>query len=92
MSCKNGLLPEDKMWYTTNYDRRKVIEKEGKKIFLNLKHPMRTDCIARRPSLTLKDTSKKAILLIDIAYSKEYKKIVKRDEMYRNYHLLCIEL
>ena len=36
MSCKtveNELLAEDTKWYTTNWGRGKVIEKDGKKIF-----------------------------------------------------------
>ena len=43
-----GLLPEDTKWYTTNWERRKLIEKDGKKLFSNWEHPMKTDCIARR--------------------------------------------
>ena len=49
---ENGLLPEDTKWYATNWERGKVIEKGGKKLFWDWEHPMRTDCIARRPDLT----------------------------------------
>ena len=54
-----------------------MIEKDGKKLFWDWEHPMRTDCIACRPELTLEDTSKKTILLIDMACSNENNKIAK---------------
>ena len=41
---------------------------------------MRTDCIARRPDLTLEDTSKKTMLLIDMTCPNENNKIAQRDE------------
>ena len=41
---------------------------------------MRTDGITRRPDLALEDTSKKTILLIDMACPNENNKIAKRDE------------
>ena len=61
------MLPEDKKRYTKNGKGEKVIEKDGKKLFWYWKYPIRTDYIANRPDLTLKDTSKKTMLLIDIA-------------------------
>ena len=70
---------------TTNCKRGKVIEKDRKKIFWDQKHPTRTNCIAHRPRLTMKDTSKKMILLINIAYPKEYNKVAIQDEKIRNY-------
>ena len=78
--------------YTTKWERGKVIEKDEKKLFWGWEHPMRTDCIARRPDLTLADTSKKTILLIDIAYPNEYNNIAKRDKKIAKYHRLCSEL
>ena len=72
-----GLLPENTKWCTTNWERRKVIEKDGKNFFWAWEYPMRTDCIARRPELTLEDTSKKTMLLTDMARSNEYNKIAK---------------
>ena len=53
---------------------------------------MRTDCIARRPDLTLDDTSKKTILLIDMACPNENNKIAKQDAKIRKYNRLCFEL
>ena len=53
---------------------------------------MRTDGIARRPDLTLEDTSKKTILLIDMACLDENNKIVKRDQKIGKYSRLCFEL
>ena len=52
---------------------------------------MRTDGIARRPNLTLEDTSKKTTLLIDMACPNENKKITKRDEKIGKYSRLCFE-
>ena len=76
-ATENGLLPKDTKWYTMKWERGKVIEKDGKKLFWDWEHPMRTDCIACRPELTLEDTSKKTILLIDMACSNENNKIAK---------------
>ena len=53
-------------------ERGRVVEKDGKKLFWNWEHPMRTDCIACRPELILKDTSKKMIVLIDVACPNKY--------------------
>ena len=91
-ATENGLLPKDTKWYTTNWERRKVIEKNGKKLFWDWEHPMRTDGITRRPDLALEDTSKKAILLIDMACPNENNKIAKRDEKIGKYNGLCFEL
>ena len=60
-SVENGLLPEDTKWYKTKLERGKVIEKDGNKLFWDRERPMRTDCIARRPDLTLDDTSKRTM-------------------------------
>ena len=53
---------------------------------------MRTDCIAHRPDLTMEDTSKKTILLTDMAFPNEYNKIAKREEKIGKYNRLCFEL
>ena len=91
-ATENGLLPKDTKWYTTKWELGKVTEKDGKKLFWDWKHPMRTDGIARRPDLTLEDTSKKTILLIDMACPDEKNKIAKRDEKIGKYSRLCFEL
>ena len=38
---------------------------------------MKIYCMPRRPDLTLEDTSKKTILLLDIAFPNENNKIAK---------------
>ena len=43
-------------------------------------HPMRTNCTARRPHLTLEDTVNKTILLIDLACPNEDSKEQKGEE------------
>ena len=91
-ATENGLLPKDTKWDTKKWERGKVIEKDGKKLFWDWEHPMRTDCIARRPDLTLEDKSKKTILLIDMACPNENNKIAKRDEKIGKYNGLCFEL
>ena len=58
------------------------------KLFWDWKHPMRTNCIGRRPDLTLEDTSKKTILLINMAYPNECNKIAKRDKKIAKYNRL----
>ena len=68
------------------------MEKDGKKLSRDSKHPMRTDCIARRPDFTLEDASEKIILLIDMACPNEYNKIVIRDKEIAKYNRLCFEL
>ena len=90
--AENGLLPNDTKWYTTNWELIKVIEKDGKKLFWDWEHPMTTDGIAGKPDLTLEDTSKKTILLIDMAYPNENNKIAKQDEKTGQYNRLCFGL
>ena len=90
-AVENGLLPENTKLYTTNRECGKMIEKYGKKLFWFWEHPMRTVCIARRPDLTLEDTSKITMLLIDMACPNEYKKVVIGDEKFGKYHQLCFE-
>ena len=91
-AVENGLLPENTKQSTTKQERGKVMEKDGKKLFRDSKHPMRTDCIARRPDFTLEDASEKIILLIDMACPNEYNKIVIRDKEIAKYNRLCFEL
>ena len=91
-ATENGLLFKDTKWYTTRWERGKVIEKDRKKLFWDWEYPMRTDFIAHRPNLTLKDKSKKTILLIDMACPNENNKIAKRDENIGKYRRLCFEL
>ena len=76
-AVENELLTEDTKWYTTNWGRGKVIEKDRKKIYWDWEHPMKMDCIAHRPGLTMEDTSKKTMLLIDVACPNEYNNIAK---------------
>ena len=52
---------------------------------------MRMDCIARRPDLTVEDTTKKTILLIDMACPNEFNKIAKRDKKVAKYNRSCFE-
>ena len=91
-AIENGLLSKDTKWYTTNWERRKVVEKDGKKLFWDWEHSIRTGHTARRPGLTLEDTSKKTILLIDMACPNENNKIVKRVEKIGKYNRICFEL
>ena len=53
---------------------------------------MRTDGIAGRPDIILEDTSKKTILLIDMAYPNENNKMAKQDEKTGQYNRLCFGL
>ena len=78
MGCRTWTVPEDTKWYTTNSERGKVIEKDGKKLLWDWEHPMKTDCVARRPDLTLEDASKKTIIVIDMACPNEHSKIAKK--------------
>ena len=57
-----------------------------------LGHPMITDCIACRPNLTLEDTWKKTLLLIDMACPNQNNKIAKWDEKIGKHNRLCFEL
>ena len=68
-----------------------MVEKDGKKLFWDWEHSIRTGHTARRPGLTLEDTSKKTILLIDMACPNE-NKIVKRVEKIGKYNRICFEL
>ena len=79
-AVENGLLPEETKWYAVNWECGKVIENNGKKLYWDWEHRMRTNCIAKRPDLTLEDTGKKTILLIDMACPNESNKEAKREK------------
>ena len=91
-ATENGLLPKDTKWYTTNWERGKVIEKGEKELLWDWENSMRTNCIARTPDLSLEDTSKKTILLIDMACPNENNKIAKQIEKIGKYNRLYFEL
>jgi hypothetical protein len=88
----NGLLPKGTKWYTEKWERGKVIANNGKKLYWDWEHRMRTSCTARRPDLTLEDSRKKEIMLIDMACPYESNKDGKREEKIRKYQQLCYEL
>ena len=89
MGCRKWTAPwRYKVVYKTKWERRKVIKKDGRNLFRDWEHPVRTDCIARRPDLTLEDTSKKTVLLINMAYPNEYNEIAKRDKKIAKYNRL----
>ena len=69
-----------------------MTENDGKKLYWDWEHRMRTECIARRPDLTLENTAKKTILLNDIACPNGSNKGAKREEKMRKYQQLCFEL
>ena len=83
---------EGTKWYETKWERGKVIEKNGKKLLWDWEHRMRTNCTARRPDLTLEDTEKRTITLVDMACPNEANKDAKREEKTRKYQQLCFEL
>ena len=89
---EKGLIAEETKWYKENWERGKVIEKDGIKMSWDWEHRMRTNCVARRPDLTLEDATKKTIMLIDMACPMESNKQEKREEKIRRYQQLCFEL
>ena len=88
----NGLLPEGTKWYTEKWEKGKVITNNGKKLYWDWEHKMRISCTARRPDLTLEDSRKKEILLVDMACPNEWNKEEKREEKIRKYQQLCYEI
>ena len=62
------------------WEKGAVIERDGKKLFWDWEHRMRTNCTARRPNLTLEDTESKVIIVIDMASPNEMNKKEKRTE------------
>ena len=91
-ASENGLLPENFKWYREKWERGKVLENNGKKLYWDWEHRMWNSCTARRPDLTLEDTEKKMILLVDMACPNEKNKDEKREEKMRKYQQLCFEL
>ena len=69
-----------------------MIKNDGKKLYWDWEHRMRTKCIARTPDLALEDTAKKTILLIDMVCPNESNKEAKREAKMRKYQQLCFEL
>ena len=67
----NKLLPEGTKWYIEIWEKRKVIENNGKKLYWDWEHRMRTSCTARRSDLTLGDRMEKKIRIIDMACPNE---------------------
>ena len=63
--------------------RKEKLSRAMEKIYWDWEHKMRTSCTARRPDLTLKDSEKREIILLDMACPNESNKIVKRDEIGR---------
>ena len=53
---------------------------------------MRVSCVARRPDLTIEDSEKKIIMIIDMSCPNEANKEEKRLEKIRKYQQLCFEL
>jgi hypothetical protein len=91
LAIDNELLPQGTKCYTERWERGKVIENNGKKLFWDWEHSMRTSCKARRPNLTLEDCEKKDIALIDMACPNESYKNMKREEKIRKYQQLCFD-
>ena len=91
-TSESGLLPENVKWYREKWERWKVLESDGKKLYWDWKHRMRNSCTARRPDLTLEDTEKKMILLVDMACQNEKNKDEKIEEKVRKCQQLCFDL
>ena len=60
-------------------EKGKMVEANRGKMYWDWKQRMRMICMARRPDLTLKDTEKKIIYLIDATYPIEINKFMKED-------------
>ena len=86
------MLPVGTKWYRERWQKVRVIENNGKKLYWNWEHRMRTSSTASRPDLTLEDSIDKEILLIDRACPKEFNKDRKREENIRKYEQLCYDL
>ena len=63
-------MPEGTKWHTEIWEKGKVIENNGKKLYWDWEHRMRTSCTARRPDLTLEDRIEKKIMIIKYGMSK----------------------
>ena len=62
-----------------------MIEKD-KQLFWDYEHPKRMDCFEGRLDLPVEDTSKKAILGIDMACPNEQNRVAKWDEKIGKYY------
>ncbi|XP_068739641.1 uncharacterized protein [Montipora capricornis] len=91
-AIEKGMLLEETKRYAVNWERGKVMENDGKKLYWDWEHRMRTNCIARRPDLILEDNVKKTLLFIDMACPNESNKEAKREEKIRKYQQLRFEL
>ena len=87
-----GIMPEGTKLYAEKWEKRKVLENGGKRLYWDWEHRMRTNCTARRPNLTLEDEEKNTILLLDMACPNEVNRQVKREEKIKKYEQLCFEL
>ena len=85
-----GIMPEGTKWYAEKWEKGKVLENGGKRLYWDWEHRMRTNCTAGRPDL--EDEEKKTILLVDMARSNEANRQVKREEKIKKYEQLCFEL
>ena len=83
----NGMLPSGTKWYRERWrwEKGKVIENNGKKLYWDWEHCMINSCTARRPDLMHEDSRKIEILLIDMACPNEFNKDGKQEEKIRKY-------
>ena len=58
-AIENGLLPEETKWYAEKRESGKVLENNGMKLSWEWEYRMRTNCVPRRPVLSLEDAVKK---------------------------------
>ena len=87
-----GIMPEGTKWYAEKWEKGKVLENGGNRLYWDWEHRMRTNCTARRPDLTLEDEEKKTILLVDMACPNEVNRQAKREDKIKKYEQLCFEL
>ena len=86
------IMPEGTKWYAEKWEKGKVLENGGKRLYWDWEHWMRTNCIGRRPDLTMEDEEKKTILLADMVCTNEANRQVKRVEKIKKYKQLYFEL
>ena len=87
-----GIIPEGTKWYAEKWEKGKVLENRGKRLYWDWELRMRTNCTARRPDLTLEDEEKKTIFLAGMACPNEANRQVKLEEKIKKYEQLCFEL
>ena len=78
-----GIIPKGTKWYVKKWEKGKVLENGGKRLYWDWEHRMRTNCTVRRPDLTLEDEEKKTILLVDMACPNVANRQVKRHQEIR---------